>query len=200
MRELFKIAICGVFVINFSVVTHAEEKLERVKASSKQLFSSSHFIDFAIHDICLAAIDHGMSVTEWFQTGATSAGMGPSKLKPKDIQIGHTKAWRAAGAKSRIIDGPGKRCTVTSKTIKTDKRHREVITMLSKDPERFKLVYSGQNAPKTAKRDIYCVTLSPDRFAILTMTVANKRGIRNFQDNFQLTVLASEKPCDTPAK
>jgi len=201
--ELFrslKIAIVGIFITSFGIAAQAEEKIDRVKASPKQLFSSAHFIDFAIHDICLAAMDNEVSVTEWFKTGATPGGMGPGKLGPIEKQIGYTKAWRASGAKSHILDGPGKRCTVISQTIKTDKRHKEVVTKFSKDPKRFQRLYSGQNAAKTGKRDIYCVTLSPERFAILTMTVRNKGGLRNFKDNFLLTVSASDKPCDTPTE
>lgn len=197
MRRLITIAATSVLMLGFGNIAQAEENAERIKATSKQLFSSAHFIDFAIHDICLAAIENDASVTEWFQTGASSVGMGPSELKPKDKQVGYTKAWRAAGAKSRILDGPGKRCTVISKTIKTEKRHREVIAKLAMDPKKFKVVYSGQNEPKTGKRDIYCVTLSPEKSAILTMTVRNKGGIRNFQDNFLLTVSAFDRSCDT---
>ena len=198
--NLLKVVIVSILLFSFNVDAKAEDEPERIKASAKQLFSSAQFIDFAIHDICLKAIENGVSVTEWFETGASSAGMGPSKLKARDEKIGFTKAWRASGAKSRILDGPGKRCTVTSKTIKTDKRHTQVVTKLAEDPTRFQRLYSGQNESRTAKRDIYCVTLSPEKFAILTMTVANKGGIRNFQDNFQLTVLASDKSCDTSAE
>ena len=194
---MYRIGLGLILPLMVPLFSYANEGAALPPLVDKPIKDPASFIQFALGDVCLPAAERSLSVSEYFELQGHSGALAETEVSDKLTQAsGIKRAWGASSkAKTDLYENADGSCYIRSTSRKVEKRRAEILKFFATPESRFTSVYSGDNQPSTALRDIYCADLSDMGATIVTITTAKPERITKNTSTVQITTKNYSRSC-----